>query len=453
MNKRVKRNAIWLLCLVFSGCATLPSDGGMSNIQQSIKLHTGKDIQLVKTDGDQQTITARTDELLQAPLTVEDAVQIALLNNKGLQATLYEVGISEADLVQASRLPNPRFSMLRARNGDDYKIEQAFTFNIFALFTMPMAKQISQQRLEQTRTQVTLEVIGLAADTRKAYFNAIAAEQGLGYMDQVKLAAEASAELAIKMAQAGNFSKLDQSREQVFSAEVASEYARSEQAAYATRELLIRKTGLVGKQADFTLPERLPELPDQLKPAADVSADAIKQRLDIQAIQQQVGSLAKNLGLTKTTRFINVLEIGPARVLEGKRSDPYKNGFELSFELPIFDFGTARVAKAEAIYMQALNRAAEQAVNAQSELREAYFNYQSSYEIAKHYHDNIVPLRKRISEENQLRYNGMLISVFELLADAQTQVSSVNSYIQALRDFWLADAELQSAITGKPLKE
>ena len=453
MNKLADRSAIWLLCLAFSGCATLPSDGGISNIQQSTRLHTGKDIQLVKTERDQQTITARTDELLQAPLTVEDAVQIALLNNKGLQATLYEVGISEADLVQASRLPNPRFSMLRTRNGDDYKIEQAFTFNIFALFIMPMAKQLSQQRLEQTRTQVTLEVIDLAAATRKAYFNAIAAEQGLGYMNQVKLAAEASAELATKMAQAGNFSKLDQSREQVFSAEVSSEYARSAQRAYATRELLIRKMGLAGKQTEFKLPERLPELPDQLKPAADVSADAIKQRLDIQAIQRQVTSLAKNLGLTKTTRFINVLEIGPARVLEGQRSAPYKNGFELSLELPIFDFGTAKVARAEAIYMQALNRAAEQAVNAQSELREAYFSYQSSYEVAKHYRDDIVPLRKRIAEENQLRYNGMLISVFELLADAQTQISSVNSYIQALRDFWLADAELQSAITGKPLKE
>jgi outer membrane protein TolC len=425
----------------------------MSNIQQSTRLHTGKEIQLVKTEHDQQTITARTDELLQAPLSVEDAVQIALLNNKGLQAKLYEVGISEADLVQASRLPNPRFSMLRARNGDDYKIEQAFTFNIFALFTMPMAKQLSQQRLEQTRTQVTLEVIDLAADTRKAYFNAIAAEQGLGYMDQVKLAAEASAELATKMAQVGNFSKLDQSREQVFSAEVASEYTRSAQRAYATRELLIRKMGLVDKQTDFKLPERLPALPDQLRTATEVSADAIQQRLDIQAIQRQVTSLAKNLGLTKTTRFINVLEVGPARVLEGKRSDHYKNGFELSLELPIFDFGTAKVARAEAIYMQALNRAAEQAVNAQSELREAYFNYQSSYEVAKHYRDDIVPLRKRIAEENQLRYNGMLISVFELLADAQTQISSVNSYIQALRDFWLADAELQSAITGKPLKE
>jgi len=453
MNKLIERSAIWLLCAILSSCATLPSDGGMSNIKQSTKLHIGKDIELVKTEDEQQAITARTDELLQAPLTVEDAVQIALLNNKGLQATLYEVGLSEADLVQASRLPNPRFSMLRARNGDNYKIEQAFTFNIFALFTMPMAKQLSQQRLEQTRTQVTLEVMNLAADTRKAYFNAIAAEQGLGYMDQVKLAAEASAELTTKMAQAGNFSKLDQSREQIFSAEVASEYTHSAQSAYAARELLIRKMGLAGKQTDFKLPERLPELPDQLKPAADVSTDAIKQRLDIQAIQQQVGSLAKNLGLTKATRFINVLEIGPARVLEGKRSDPYKNGFELSLELPIFDFGTAKVARAEAIYMQALNRAAEQAVNAQSELREAYFSYQSSYEVAKHYRDNIVPLRKRIAEENQLRYNGMLISVFELLADAQTQISSVNSYIQALRDFWLADAELQSAITGKPLKE
>ena len=119
-------------------------------------------------------------------------------------------------------------------------------------------------------------------------------------------------------------------------------------------------------------------------------------------------ALAKNLGLSKATRFINVLEVGPARVLEGARDSGYKKGYEISFELPIFDWGGAKVAKAEAIYMQAVERAAEAATTARSEVRESYHAYRTHYDIARHYRDEIVPLHKRISEENVLRYNGMV---------------------------------------------
>ncbi len=97
------------------------------------------------------------------------------------------------------------------------------------------------------------------------------------------------------------------------------------------------------------------------------------------------------------------------------------NGYEIELELPLFDFGSTRVARAEATYMQAVHRTAEVAVNARSEVRESYSAYRTAYDLAKHYRDEVVPLRKRISEENLLRYNGMLISVFELLADSRTR--------------------------------
>ncbi len=173
------------------------------------------------------------------------------------------------------------------------------------------------------------------------------------------------------------------------------------------------------------------------------------QRLDLQAVRFETEALAKNLGLTKATRFINLLEFGPARVLEGQKGDPYKKGYEISFELPLFDWGGAHVAKAEAIYMQAVNRATEMAVNARSEVREAYQGYRTRYDIARHYRDEIVPISKRIADENLLRYNGMLIGVFDLLADARSQIASVNSYIESLRDFWVAQSDLRMALVGK----
>ena len=439
-----------LVSLTLTSCATLSPDRDLSSVQKETQTRLGKDIKLAKTENDQQAITNRVNELLKEPLTADCAVQIALLNNKGLQASLYEVGISDADLVQATRLPNPKLSLRYAKNGSDYNIEQILTFNIFSLFTIPLAKEIGERQLEQTKAAVTLDVLRLAGDTRRAYFNAIATEQAVAYMQQVTTAAEASNDLAQKMLEAGNFSKPDQAREQVFYAEVTIEASRTKQAEIAAREQLIRLMGLLDAQTQFKLPERLPELPTEMTAQPNIEATAMKQRLDIVAMQAQMAGLAKNLGLSKATRFINVLEIGPARVLDGKRNSGYKTGVEISVELPIFDFGTAKVAKAEAIYMQAMNRAAEQAVNARSEVREAYFNYRSTYDIAKQYRDEIVPLRKRISDENTLRYNGMLISVFELLTDAQTQVAAVHGYIQALRDFWVAEAELETAMAGKP---
>ena len=216
------------------------------------------------------------------------------------------------------------------------------------------------------------------------------------------------------------------------------------------RERLTRLLGVWGSQAQFKLPERLPDLPKNPDDLPDVEKVAMEQRLDLQAVRLETEALARNLGLTKATRFINVLEFGPARVLEGRRSEPYKKGYEIGFELPIFDWGTARVAKAESIYMQAVNRAAEAAINARSEVREAYRGSRVRYDVARHYRDEIVPIRKRIADENQLRYNGMLIGVFELLADARAQIDSVNGYIEALRDFWIAKADLDMALIGKP---
>ena len=215
----------------------------------------------------------------------------------------------------------------------------------------------------------------------------------------------------------------------------------------ATRERFTRLLGLWGAQAQFKLPERLPDLPKAPNDLPDVEQTAMSQRMDVQAAKLGTEQLAKNLGLTKATRFINVLEVGAVR--NSYNDLPVQRGYTISLELPIFDWGTARVAKAEAIYMQAVNRAAETAINARSEVRQAYKGYRSSFDIARHFRDEIVPLKKRISEENQLRYNGMLIGVFELLADARSQITSVQGYIDALRDVWIAQADLDMALIGK----
>jgi len=436
------------IALGLVGCATMSNDGGFSTVERITKDKLGKDVKWARTEGERDLMAKRVTELLAKPLTADDAVQIALLNNRGLQADFAELGFAEASMVGASRLPNPGFSFSRSKEGDEIEIERGLHFNLVKLLTLPLAAKIEAQRFELAKGNAAVTAIRLANETRKAYFQAVAAEETVRYMRKVREAADASAELARRMATVGNWSRLQQAREQGFYADAALNAARAEQASLRSREALARLLGVWGAQTTYTLPERLPDLPKVPDERPDIEQRAMQSRLDVQGARLSVESLASNLGLSKATRFINVLEVGVFRETSNEAS--VLRGYEISLELPLFDWGTSRVAQAEALYMQAVNRTAETAINARSEVRESYQGYRISYDIARHYRDEVVPLRKRIADENLLRYNGMLIGVFDLLSDARSQIGGVNSYIEALRDFWLAESDLQMAMIGKP---
>ena len=438
-----------LSATLLGGCARFSPDGGFDAIQSATQSRIQKDVVWTRDDASRSQSQARIDALLAQPLSADDAVQIALLNNPGLQAAFNTLGIAEADWVAAQRLPNPSFSIGRLTKGSEVEWERSLHLSLARLLTMPMRVDIEQRLFEQTRRDLVLGVLRLAAETRKAWVIAVAASQTAQYQQQAMGAAEAGAELARRMAQVGNWSKLKQAREQSFYADAALTAARAEQARLQARERLIRLMGL--DRADTVqLPDRLPDLPNVLTPLPDVEQQAMDSRLDLQAIRLHTETLAKNLGLTRSTRLINVLELGI--ISNNSTEDPLERGYEISFELPLFDFGEARVVQAESRYRQALERAREAAINARSEVREAYALQQSQYAIARHLRDEVVPLKQRISEETLLRYNGMLIGVFELLADARSQIAAVNAAIEAQRDFWLADADLQMALTGSPGK-
>ena len=446
-SQTARRFAVGAAVLLLSGCASFTPDAGFDAVKQSVQERAGGAPQWVRNDRDAGEVRAAVQRLVNGgPLTAEQAVQIALTNNPALQATYAEVGIAEADLVQAGRLPNPGFSYGRTTRGDEIEIERAFSVALVGLLTMPIRTQIERRRFDVMKTRVAAEATRIAADTRRAYYGAVAAQEGVKYMEQVKEAAEASAELARRMAAAGNFTKLDHAREQLFYAETTAQLARVRQAAVSERERLTRLMGLWGDNLRFRLPDRLPELPKAPRELTQLEPVALKQRLDVQAAMKEAESIASSLGLTRATGFISVLEF--SYLHNNESGQPRQTGYEVELRLPIFDWGSARVARAEYTYMQAVNRASEAAIRARSEVRESYDAYRTAYDVARHYRDEIVPLRKRISDENVLRYNGMLISVFELLTDARQQVATINNYIEALRDFWSADATLQVALTG-----
>ncbi|RFB73655.1 MULTISPECIES: TolC family protein [unclassified Herbaspirillum] len=436
-----------LAVFVLAGCASFSDDGGFNTVNQAAQQRLNKETSWTRSEQDADNVARRVRAMLARPLAVDDAVQIALINNRELQASYSELGIAEADLVQAGRLPNPGFSFGRTHSGGDIKIERSLSLSVMRLLTMPAASRIEARRFEQTKLKVADAMLRTAAQTRKAYFQSIAATQSLQYLEQVKQAAEVAHELAVRMAKKGNFSQLDAAREQAFYLDTSAQLTRARTQAVQERENLIRLLGLRRQDGELQLPQRLPDLPKQPVTLADSEQVAMEQRLDVQSAKLEVAALQTSLGLSKATRFVNVLDLGYVRNSEtGKAAEV---GYQAGIEIPLFDWGGARVAKAEAIYMQAAHRLAATAVQAQSEVRVAYAAQQNAYALARQYRDDVVPLRKRISDEYLLRYNGMLASVFELLADAREQANAVNAAIDASRDYWIADSDLQLALGGR----
>jgi outer membrane protein TolC len=362
--------------------------------------------------------------------------------------------ISEADLVQAGRLPNPRFDFAHASAAGQVDIVATLSFNVLALLTLPYARDIEKQRFAQTQTAVFLGIAQLAAQTREAYLDAVAAHQSLAYRQQVSAAAEAGAVLAQRMRAAGNWNRIDQAREQVFYADAMRALTQAEAADVARREQLQSLLGVSGdadSAAPLQLAPALPDLPAGIAGLPDIERTVLENRIDLQMMHQNIEALARRLKLVRATRFVNVLDLGPSWVQQGPRDAPHERGYSITLEVPIFDDGAARWKKSAAQYSQAVERFAQAALEARSEVRRTYAVYKASFDLAKQQRDVVVPLRKSVSEQNLLRYNASLISIFELLADAREQVLSIDDYITDLRDFWLAKSRLDAALLSTPL--
>ena len=435
---------------LLAGCATVSPDGGLEDVQKLTQGQTaGVDATLSRSptpDGDKAIA-----ELLAQPISEASAVRLALLNNPGLHASMATLGLSDADRVQMGSLPNPTLALGRMTQGDTVELERALRFDVIGLLTLPWRSQWAGRQTELAKLQAAQDVVKLAADTRKAWINAVAARQTARYMRDVKEAAEAGAELARRLAKVGNWSRLNQAREQVFLVDATAQLARAEQAAFASREQLTRLMGLWGTQTHYQLPDRLPDFPKTARDIQDVEAQAIAQRLDVKSAVSEAAYVADSAGFVKLNGFINALDVS---VIHNTTTDnaagtrETKRGVEIELPLPIFDWGNARSARAQNQYLLSVARVREAGVRARSEAREAYHGYRTAYDLARYYQDEVVPLHAFINSEMLLRYSGMISNIFEVLADARANVMAVNASIEAQRDFWLADTDLQSSVSG-----
>ena len=436
-----------------TGCASISANQTIGRVNDEAVGFTEGRLALARTDEERQQRAAASGKLLAAPLGQREAVQLALVNSAALQALLAQGWAESADAAQSGRITNPLFAFERLVAGDSLDIGRSLAFGLLDVLSVPVRQGVARRRIEQSQLRLTSDVVDLVTRVRQSWVRAVAAGQTLKYAQQVFDSAEAGAELARRMQSVGNYNRLTRAREQSFYADAATRLATATHQATAAREDLVRLLGLDEAQAQaLTLPERLPDLPKQAMEPQAVAATATRGRLDIRLAQVALDASVRAQGLNTVTSFTDF-------ELTARRNTAFDNaagtrstarGYEVGVRLPVFDWGGMQRDAWSARTLTAANQLEATIRTAGSNLRESYSAYRTTYDIARHHRDEVLPLRKVIADENQLRYNGMLIGVFELMADARDQVSTVMAAIDADQQFWLADAALQASVIGRP---
>jgi outer membrane protein TolC len=453
MNLKFKSMVLMAAALGLSGCASYNVAQGVDRANRDASGFIQNELNLAKTKEDRDKRLAATSQLLAKPVGQKEAVQLLLANSPAFQALLAQNWAEAASAAQSGRISNPTFAFESVVTGSETELNRFFSFGLLDLITLPQRSAIANHRVEQAQIRMTAEVVDQVTRVRQAWVRAVAAEQSYQYAGQVLASAEASAELARRMESVGNFNKLTRARHQAFYADAATQLATAKQTAISRKEELVRLLGLDEAQAkQLVLPERLPNLPKTPMSAEDVAKQINQERLDVQQAKAALNAAAKAQGLNKVTSLTDIeLSVRRGSVSDSSTSSySSRRGYEVGVKLPIFDWGDQQRDAMNAQTLAAANQLEATIRSAGSSLRENYAAYRTAYDISRHYRDEVIPLRKVISEENVLRYNGMIIGVFELLADSRDQIGAVISAIAAEQQFWLADAALQATLIGRP---
>jgi cobalt-zinc-cadmium efflux system outer membrane protein len=394
-------------------------------------------------------VAERVGTLLEGGLTRQRAVAIALVNNRSLRETYDELGVSQAEMVEAGLLENPTLSLDVGfpLSGGVPEFDASLVQNFLSLFVLPARKRIAAEQFDADVKRVAHEALGVAAEVSQALVAVQASEQLVGLRRTVLEAAEAAAQLSEKLYRAGNVPELAYVSERAAYEQAKLELARGELALTEHREELNRLLGLWGPQTGWKLAEQLPELPAEEAKLEHLESFAVRERLDLAAARGQAQVMARAASLARSTRYLGVLEVGVD--YHRDPDGPRVVGPTLSLTLPLFNRRGPVIARLEALARQAESRLAGLGVEVRSQVRVARARLAVARQVVEHYRKVLLPLRERIVELSQLHYNGMDLSPVELLSVKAQQVEGYRSYFEALEDYWKARAQLERAVGGK----
>lgn len=387
-------------------------------------------------------------QLLEEELTADSAVQITLLNNSRLQAVYSQLGVAQADLVQAGLLSNPVFSgsILFPVTGGNRELELGITQSFLDIFYIPLRKRVAESMLDETKLVVTASVMDFEYRARTAFYKTQAYSQRLEMFEQITLATELGYDLAERLHEAGNITELELHEHRDLYEQARMDLRLAERDYLRAREGLNRIMGLFGEDIDWTIPPRLPQIPDEEVSLEEIESRVIGESLDLAIARQRIMTAGKLLGFRETTALVPVLTAGAEAEYE---AGDWRIGPTLALPIPFFDRGRARIARSRSELRMQQDDYKALAIEIRSKAREARENIEAARQISEHYQEVILPLRERITGEAQLQYNAMQIGLFELLRARERQIEAGERYVDSLLGYWTARATIDLLLRGR----
>jgi cobalt-zinc-cadmium efflux system outer membrane protein len=434
------------ISLALTGCVSVPTDSGFSDVTKTVSERTGQSI----VWNDHAAIVPPSDDtvapMLREPLTADRAVAIAFANNRDLQATLEELGIARADLMQAGQIRNPIFDGEVRFPGNPAKpFELSVTQTLLDLIQLPARRRLGAAAFEAARIRISGAVINFAAEVRSNFYELQAAQQVLARQSTITEAARISAEISRRQHEAGNISDLDLENEQAVYEQAKVDLARSQLTALSARERLVMDLGLTKNDSTWTVQSEFPSIPEAEASIDDLESTALSRRADVAVARAQLEAARRSLPIARASAFGDL----SAGIHHDRDTDSSKStGPAVSVPIPIFNRGTAARARAEATLRQSQQRLEALTTNARSQVRAAHERLFEARSRAQYLRDVVVPRRQRIVSLTQIEYNSMHRGVFELIQARQNLANAERDLVIARRDYWIARTEMDRALDG-----
>jgi cobalt-zinc-cadmium efflux system outer membrane protein len=438
--------ALLLTLLPLAGCRTLSPEGSFYEVADAVHVRLGS------WDAGQHidpSVRAAIDNLLAQPLTAETAVQIALLNNRDLQAVYAELGIAQANLVQAGLWKNPVIdgAVTFPTSGSG---PTDYTFNIalqvIDILYIPLRQRVAASELEEAKLKVTAKVMSVAGETYLAFIDYLGQKQLAGVFAQAVESAKGAVETAKALRKAGNITAYDYEREVTQQVDMSIRLTAAQTAAAQARERANRLMGLTGSQTGWHSADRLPEVAGRELPTGDVETRVIQASIDLAAARQRIITLGQNYRVAKATSLVPQLDAG-SEIERDEGENEAGPSFEV--ELPLFDWGRARKASARMEILKAQDQFTALAVRARSLGRAQRAKLLSARQTALYYANTVVPQTQRLLDEAERQHNAMQIGVFELLEAKRQQIKAAQEYVGALTTYWKERWRFAQLLMGK----
>lgn len=434
-----------MVLLSVAGCASIPPRAGFDEASEIVARRAPYALRWNTGSPEDSLVDRRLRAMLRGEIGVDTAVQIALLRNARLQAAFEEIGIAQADLVQAGLLRNPVFSAAWLLGAAPGVQSAGLVLPFVDVLQRPLRRRVAAERADMVIAVVADAVVRLVADVRVAYADAAASRELLVLRASTAQATNASATTAKAMHDAGNVSDLDLASERALAAQARVDLRLARANAVVARERLARLMGLPTADSSWSVPDRLPLPADDALPLEQVEALAIVNRLDFAAAFKEAEAAARAAGLTRAFALLPDGQIG---VLGEREPDGTFLGPTLQVPVPLFDQGQAAVSAAQARYRQALRRHEALRTEILADARALRETLVAARERAMHLRDTVLPLRHLVLVESQKHFNAMDLSIFTLLMAKQGEIDAGVASVEAVKDYWIARAELERAVGG-----